>query len=684
MSVFAPITRPVSITPGWSRNDLWRTARAVPSLDLNFSANKSLVDTVTGQNLITFTRASTGTYVGSDGLIKTATNNEPRFDHNPTTGESLGLLMEEARTNNQKHSEDFSQGLTPLNATLSLNQETAPDGNQTADRFLETTANGLHSQEIADFLFVLGTTYTFSCFAKSIGGRTFCPGFPTRFGTARFGRFSLTGAGSVLSTDTGVTASIQAYPNGWYRCSITSTCSEGGGARVGVFIGSGTSTSYAGDETKGLYLWGAQLETAAGGASAPFPTSYIPTRSTFISRASTATYYNASGVIQTAAINEARSAAFLPDSSGVMRPIGLLLEEQRTNLLVQSEDFSTTWVATRASISTNAITAPNGAITANKLVGNATLDSHYVQQNTSGATNGIAYTSSVFAKAGELTRFELLHAVGATLYVQGYDLSDGTLLTRVTPGTTAATGGFIQAVGNGWYRCGITQISDGTTVAIRCTLRSADTVVFDATSQGIFLWGAQIEAGSFPTSYIPTTTAAVTRSADVSSSAAVTRSADMASISGSNFLGWFNATEGTLFGQWIRGYSGNFSNFASSAILTNNLSGANAGSIPATVTNGANMQLYQSIVSSGVEQLDYVFENAGVRNKCIQAYQLNNAQMAINGVLKEADTSCTVPTGIDRCILGMRPASNWINSHLSRITYWPTRLPGLTLQSVTL
>ena len=77
----------------WARDPLWKNARAVPSLDLNFAGTKTL------DSRVTFTRASSGTYVGSDGLIKTATTNEARFDHNPTTGESLGLLVEEARTN---------------------------------------------------------------------------------------------------------------------------------------------------------------------------------------------------------------------------------------------------------------------------------------------------------------------------------------------------------------------------------------------------------------------------------------------------------------------------------------------------------------------------------------------------------------------------------------------------------
>jgi hypothetical protein len=94
-----------SVVPGgalagnWARNALWKTARAVPSLDLRFAENKTLGDAVGGGSLVSFTRASSATFTGSDGLIKSATTNEPRFDHDPTTGESLGLLVEEARTN---------------------------------------------------------------------------------------------------------------------------------------------------------------------------------------------------------------------------------------------------------------------------------------------------------------------------------------------------------------------------------------------------------------------------------------------------------------------------------------------------------------------------------------------------------------------------------------------------------
>ena len=99
MSVVIPSLRAAIAVPGWAKNELWRKARAVPSLDLRFADNKSLTDAVTGASLVTFTRDSNGTYTDSARVIQTASTNVPRFDHNPTTGESLGLLVEEQRTN---------------------------------------------------------------------------------------------------------------------------------------------------------------------------------------------------------------------------------------------------------------------------------------------------------------------------------------------------------------------------------------------------------------------------------------------------------------------------------------------------------------------------------------------------------------------------------------------------------
>ena len=98
-------------------DQLWYKANTVPSLDLRFADNKSLVDATTGQNLVTFTRASSGTYVDSEGVIQIASTDEPRFDHDPTTGESLGLLVEEQMANLLLNSATLSTQSATVTAT---------------------------------------------------------------------------------------------------------------------------------------------------------------------------------------------------------------------------------------------------------------------------------------------------------------------------------------------------------------------------------------------------------------------------------------------------------------------------------------------------------------------------------------------------------------------------------------
>ena len=97
-----------------------------PSLKLDFANARAL------DPRITFTRASTATYVGANGLIKTAGVNEPRFDHDPITGESLGLLIEESRTNSVEYSEDLSNAYwNKQNCSLGATT-VAPDGTNSA------------------------------------------------------------------------------------------------------------------------------------------------------------------------------------------------------------------------------------------------------------------------------------------------------------------------------------------------------------------------------------------------------------------------------------------------------------------------------------------------------------------------------------------------------------------------
>lgn len=107
-----------------SLDALWRLAGFTPSFDFPFARSRSLVDVVTGQSLIAYTQASSGTYVNSDRVITTAASNEPRFDHDPATGESLGLLEEGQRVNSTRNNTMAGAaagvpGVLPLNWAVS-------------------------------------------------------------------------------------------------------------------------------------------------------------------------------------------------------------------------------------------------------------------------------------------------------------------------------------------------------------------------------------------------------------------------------------------------------------------------------------------------------------------------------------------------------------------------------------
>jgi len=263
--------------PGWVKDALWRNARAVPSLDLRFAENKSLVDTVTGASLVTFTRASSGTFVDSAGVLQTAGTDVPRFNHNPTTGESLGLLVEEARTNLVLQSNAFTTTWQAVTTTLTSASVVSPDGTTNGWRFADTAANSTHN--IFQSIAWTAVATTFTIYAKYdthrwIGARIGATG--NQF----FGSWDLQN-GVVGSFTAGATIGMQAVGDGWYRLTLTTTLTSAGTANVLVYLNNADSASvltYTGTET-GSYIYGAQLEAGA------FPSSYIPTTTAAATRA---------------------------------------------------------------------------------------------------------------------------------------------------------------------------------------------------------------------------------------------------------------------------------------------------------------------------------------------------------------------------------------------------------------
>ena len=246
-----------------------------PVLDFNFAATKTL------DSRIAFTRDSVGTFTGEDGLIKYASNNVPRFDHDPVTRESLGLLIEESRTNLLTKSEDFSTlnlNYSSARSTITSTTELAPDGTNTATKVVRTSGQG--TGEVAILTsgvsgVTSGNTYTSSLFVKYLSGSNSSVvafnNVDSSSGESD-SEFNLS-TGAIVSAGNQHTTSIIPYPNGWYRIILGNRNASTNGAYF--WIRSFNQQEGSG----GFLLWGGQLEQ---GSQA---TSYIPTKGSAVTRA---------------------------------------------------------------------------------------------------------------------------------------------------------------------------------------------------------------------------------------------------------------------------------------------------------------------------------------------------------------------------------------------------------------
>jgi len=224
---------------------------------------------------ITVTRAGTATFVDFTGTILTAGANTPRLDYDPVTKAALGTLVEEARTNLFLQSGDFNNASwAKSNCTLSA-AVAAPDGTTSARGIIGNNTTFAYCAQ--NVTLTAGTTYTATTFFKAgteTVARLLFPGTAWNDAANRYATFTLTGAGSSVNTGNGVVATIQQFPNGWYRCCVTVTPDKSGAAGIhparNANIGDNTSVQF--------YAWGAQIEAGA------FPTSYIPTTTASVTR----------------------------------------------------------------------------------------------------------------------------------------------------------------------------------------------------------------------------------------------------------------------------------------------------------------------------------------------------------------------------------------------------------------
>lgn len=379
-------------------------------------------------------------------------------------------------------------------------------------------------------------------------------------------------------------------------------------------------------------------------------------------RSTTATYTDSSGLIASAAIDTPR----FDYDPVTLAPKGLLIEEQRTNLLTYSEQFDdAVWFKEAASISANTITAPSGALTADKLIENSANAIHFIRYQLALAAS-TTYTVSVYAKAGERTRFQISGSgLSWTSYSTAiFDLSAGTVVTN----TGAFTSASITPVGGGWFRCTATGISNASSTiqqAVQLVLvQSGTTISYTGDgSSGVYLWGAQLEAGAFATSYIPT----------VASQA--TRAADFASITGTNFSSWYNASEGTIYSESV----------APLLNGSNSVYSISNGTVSNRIASAfGTFTLFVQVGGATQASLGSNLGVAGTYAKYAGAYKVNNFAFSINGTTALTDTAGSVPTN-NVLYIGSSASGNssFLNGTIKKIVYYPRRLSNAELQVLT-
>ena len=237
----------------------------------------------------------------------------------------------------------------------------------------------------------------------------------------------------------------------------------------------------------------------------------------------------------------------------------------------------------------------------------------------------------------------------------------------------------ITPYGNGWYKCSYSVILGGTDTSVFADFMiiqtpNTSTYLGDGVS-GLYIWGAQLEASSFPTSYIPTVASQVTRAADISSSAQTTRVADTAMMTGTNFSSWYNQTEGTVLVDYDMETSTN--QYPSAWYIDDG--GLNR--FGHSVSFGLKNCNYDSITNSVVQ----LYLSLGAMPTTVlsaYAYKENDFVGCANGGTVLTDTSGVQPI-VNKLQIGGRLYGAFLNGHISKLSYYPKRLTNSELQALT-
>jgi hypothetical protein len=511
-----------------------------------------------GSGDLTVTRATTATRVNSEGLI------------------------EECPYNLLQRSEQISTSpWTLTRSTVTTNNTTSPSGTATADELIAnvTGSNGSWTRQVVS---AITGAFSMSIYAKQ--------------GTSPFLQVRLDGLGAVIfdlsngtikASSVVVGSIVSVGSDGWYRCTISGTAT--GQTTTLFMVGNSSMNLSTWFATNGdsVYLWGAQLVTGTE------PKEYFPT---------------------TDRLNVPRL-----DYTNSSCP-SILVEPQRTNLVLRSEEFDnlTVWPGSAGVTRlANQGIAPNGTNTMDLIT--FPISGNSISQSVT-VINGTTYTFSVWLASQSGTQTVEIGNINSGIY------------QSVTVTTTP-------------QRFEVTQVASSTNrfPAIRATA-----------AYSIFAWGAQLEAGSSATSYIPTVASTVTRNADV--------------ISKTGIADLIGQTEGTIFSDINLTFLNSSLNRSIVNLFVND---ANTSDLIRFRVSGANFGY--DIRNSGVIQSNILSPVYTIgRYKLAIIYKNNYAAFFINGVKIGEDLSVSIPIGLNVIRLGTfnaGAAENLTDSINSTIIY---------------
>ena len=581
-----------------------------PSLNLVFNGGSDQLD-----SRLSYTRSSTGTFMSNE--------------------------KHKSSENLLQYSNPVTSHWTETNTTITVNSTAAPDGTTTASNVLETSATGYHETR-ETFSCTNAVAHTATFYAKA-NGRTVIRFLPrTSSGVIATVEFTLSGAGSESLISGAATRSIAAVgaAGGWYKMTVTFTgnATATGDFQINICESAGTD-SYAGDATKGVYLWGCAMSSL---------------QEQILNPTSGSIHREFASTLKTSATNAPRFEYSATDGQSV----GLLIESQATNKATYSEDFTNaTYNKYRATIESASAIAPDGSLTASFLREDATAsNTHYLNAVTAtGLSVGTTkYAVSIFVKAAGRSKIKIYDNNQNTSGSTTFDLSNGTVVTG---------DGSIQNCGNGWYRCTIIPTCNySATSSVYMFLDDGSGTSYTGDNfSGILVWGYQLETGvSASSSYIKS-----------NSGSSTTRSADSCSVADFGYTGGPISIVAESSTSDVSSASKVIFRLDSGDVYTNYFQGS---LLVNYVTAGASTQAlqYPSSVTAGT---DY---------KVASRVGTNSINSAANGTAQTVDTSAVIPDLAGATLhIGGISGSQCLNGNLKNLKVFSAPLSDTNLTAMT-